>query len=293
MGGGGGNGGSGGGGSGNGSVVHRRILGRRLRLMREEFGLTLEEAAPKLDWSTSTLSRIENGQQAPNVHGLRSMLDLYDIGGDDWDELVTLTREVRKKGWWRAFGLDADDYVGYESEAGRVEEFSLLYFSGLLQTREYSQALFAASGMPRTPAQLAEAVAVRAIRQRRLTSAERPLRLVSVVAEPALHCPVGGAAVMRAQLRHVVAAAANPSVTVQVLPLAAGAHAGMAGGVVLLGYEHLGEPDIAYVEHAVGAVQTQKAKDVDRARLVFDRVRSAALGEQESLALIEEVAARL
>ncbi|MCO1653927.1 DUF397 domain-containing protein [Pseudonocardia sp. S2-4] len=67
----------------------------------------------------------------------------------------------------------------------------------------------------------------------------------------------------------------------------------MAGGVVLLGYEHLGEPDIAHVEHAVGALRTQKASDVDRAGLVFGRVRSAALDPTESLTRIEEAAARL
>ncbi|MGI8816009.1 MAG: helix-turn-helix domain-containing protein [Pseudonocardia sp.] len=46
----------------NGSVVRRRILARQLRLLREQAGLTLEEAAPKLDWSAATLSRIETAQ---------------------------------------------------------------------------------------------------------------------------------------------------------------------------------------------------------------------------------------
>jgi DNA-binding XRE family transcriptional regulator len=55
----------------NGSVVRKRMLGRRLRELRERAGLTLEAAAPALDWSTSTLSRIETGQQAPDVHGMR------------------------------------------------------------------------------------------------------------------------------------------------------------------------------------------------------------------------------
>ena len=59
-----------------GSVIRKRVLGRRLRVLREGAGLTLEVAAPALDWSTSTLSRIETGQQAPTVHAVRSMLDL-------------------------------------------------------------------------------------------------------------------------------------------------------------------------------------------------------------------------
>lgn len=51
-----------GGGARNGSMVRRRILGRRLRLLREAADLTLDDAAPKLDWSPSKLNRIEAGQ---------------------------------------------------------------------------------------------------------------------------------------------------------------------------------------------------------------------------------------
>lgn len=67
-----------------GSVVKRRVLGRRLRRLREEAGLTLEQAAPALDWSVSKLGRIESGQQSVDVHGARSMLDLYGAGGWSW-----------------------------------------------------------------------------------------------------------------------------------------------------------------------------------------------------------------
>ncbi len=98
----------------NGSVIRKRVLGGRLRLMREDAGLSLEIAAPALDFSTSTVSRIETGMQAPRVHAVRSMLDLYDVGGTVWEELVALTREVRQKGWWRAYGLGNDSYVGFD-----------------------------------------------------------------------------------------------------------------------------------------------------------------------------------
>src|SRR5437763_13194998 len=42
------------------SNPRRRRLGARLRTLRERAGLTIEEAAPKLDFSPSKLSRIEN-----------------------------------------------------------------------------------------------------------------------------------------------------------------------------------------------------------------------------------------
>ncbi|MGQ0774607.1 MAG: helix-turn-helix domain-containing protein, partial [Pseudonocardiales bacterium] len=43
-------------------TMRQRQLGRELRRLREKAGLTLEEAAPRLDWSTSKLGRIETAQ---------------------------------------------------------------------------------------------------------------------------------------------------------------------------------------------------------------------------------------
>jgi hypothetical protein len=131
------------------------------------------------------------------------------------------------------------------------------------------------------------------IRQKRLTSDEDPLELVAIVDEAVLRRPVGGAAVMRAQLERLVEAAAMATVTFQVLPTAVGAHAGMSGGFNVLSFDGLGEPDMAYVEHPMGAVHLEKDEDVARARVVFDHLRSAALGPAESVALLEGVAAQL
>jgi hypothetical protein len=88
-----------------GSMIRRRVLAKQLRKLREEAGLTLEQAAPKLDFSVSKLSRIENAQVVIDVHWVKSMLDVYDVGGARWTELLDLTREALQPGWWRAYGL--------------------------------------------------------------------------------------------------------------------------------------------------------------------------------------------
>jgi transcriptional regulator with XRE-family HTH domain len=273
----------------NGSLVRKRILGRRLRELREESGLTLEAAAPALDWSTSTLSRIETGQQAPNVHGVRSMLDLYGAGGPVWDELVTLTRDVRQRGWWRAYGLGDDSYVGFETEATTVLDYTIDYIPGLLQTADYSRALFHASLVDRNDEQVANAVSVRMIRQERLSSDEQPLELAAIVDESALHRPVGGPDVLGAQLEHLISRSSLRSVTLQVLPLTAAARATMGSGFIILSFGDLGEPDMAYIEHALGATQFEKATAVALAKLKFDRLRSDALPPADSTELIRRL----
>ncbi len=67
----------------------------------------------------------------------------------------------------------------------------------------------------------------------------------------------------------------------------------MGGAFTVLGFEGLGEPDVGYVEHPMGSVHIEKEEDVARAKLVFDHLRSVALDPDESVALIERVAAQM
>lgn len=161
---------------------------------------------------------------------------------------------------------------------------------GLLQTADYSRALFVASPVRRSDDALSDEVTVRMIRQQRLTSDEDPLELVSILNEDVLHRPVGGMEVMRQQLCNLSVAAELPSVTLQVLPRSVGAHTAMGSGFAVLSFGDLGEPDMAYVEHALGALLMDEENDVARARLSFDRLRSDALSPTDSLALIRQIA---
>ncbi len=272
----------------NGSQVRRRILARELRLLREAARLTLEEAAPRLDFSVSTLSRIETAQQGVTVHAVKSMLDLYDAG-DRWEELLSLARAAKQRGWWQAYGLGVQSYVGFETEASLVRDFTVSYVPGLLQTADYARAMFRVGNVWDSGAALENAVAVRTIRQERLSDADEPLHLEAIVDEAALHRPVGGPAVHRAQLEHVLRAIELPTVMLQVLPTRVGAHPGVASPFTLLSFEDLGAPDIAYVEHTLGAVTFDKAPDVARARLCFDRLRAEALGLADSAEMVRRV----
>jgi len=252
--------------------------------------MSLAEAAPPLDSSVSTLSRIETARQPVSVHLVRSMLDLYDIGGDRWTELVELARAARKPGWWQAYGLGNNSYISYEAEASRVQEFASGYVPGLLQTSDYALALLNAGPVRRTSEELDAALEVRMIRQRRLSSEEDQLELVTVIDESVLRRPVGGPSVLRAQLTHLAEAATLNRVTVQVLPSSIGAHGALASGFLVLNFGDLGEPDIAYVEHALGALLLDKDGDGARGRLTFDRIQANALDPAKSLTLIRRLA---
>ncbi|MCO1654472.1 DUF5753 domain-containing protein [Pseudonocardia humida] len=238
--------------------MRRRILGRELRRLRERAGFTLETAAPRLEWSVSKLGRIEGGRQSVDVHSVRSMMGL-DQESDRWEEVLDLTREARAPGWWRAYGVGNNSYVDFEVEAVSVREYTVDFLPGLLQTTEYSRAMFLGSAVQRSPDQLADQIAVRTTRQRRLTSVADPITLDAVVNEDVLYRPVG-------------------------------VHVAMGSGFTILNYGGLGEPDLAYMEHSLGSLFIEKGREVRRATLSFDRLRSIALSPEQSLALIRRAA---
>lgn len=220
------------------------------------------------------------------------MLDLYG-GAERWEELVDLTRQTRQKGWWRAYGLDDRGYVPLEAEATLIRDWTLGYLPGLLQSADYARALFRATTVRRSERAVENEVAVRMVRQKRLTSTEQPLELVAVIDESVLHRPVGGPEVMRVQLAGLVEAAALDRVTLQVLPLSIGAHPAMSAVLTVLSFGGLGVPDMAYIDHPLGGLHIEKDVDVAAAKLTFARLRSVALSPADSVVLIRRVAAEL
>ena len=274
------------------ATVRQRILGKRLRQMREEAGHTLESAAAELEISASRLSRMETARQGVDVHVVRSILDLYDVGGDRWTSTLELVREARKKQWWQRYKLGGQyNFVQFEADAVQVQEYAIGYVPGILQVQDYARALFTSSLSPRTPEVLEAEIEVRTLRQRRLTDPADPLQFVGIVTEEVLRNPIGGLAVLRSQLAHLIEMIELPTVTLQVLAARPGAHASLGSGFIVLSFGDLGEPDMAFVEHALGALHLDGQEEVLLARNKFDQLRTMALGPEDSLSLLREIAA--
>jgi transcriptional regulator with XRE-family HTH domain len=257
--------------------------------MREHARMTLEDAAGRLEKTRSSLHRIEQGQTKADIHLVKSMMDLYDVYDE---ELAELVRQAAKSGWWRAYGLKDLGYVDVETEASAVLEFGGLNIPGLLQTEAYTRALFR-TGRRRTDAELRNDVAVRTIRQQRLTDEVRPLELTAIVDQAALAREVGGREVMHAQLRRLAEVSELPRLTLQVLPFHSGAHDSMNGAFTVLEFPEKDELDLLYVAYPTGAVHLEAEAEVRAARLVFDRLRSQALSPHDSAAFIGRMAAEL
>lgn len=250
--------------------------------------MTIEDAAIALDKHRNSLYRLEAGETKVDVHLARSMMDVYD----QYDpHLIDDVRDALKPQWWMKFGMRALGYVDLETEATEIREVALIYVPGLLQTQPYMRAVFEADALKRTRTELNAQVEVRTIRQRRLIDEEDPLHLSALLDESALRQTIGGPAVMRDQLEHLVMMAELSTVTLRVLPRGIGAHGGQTGSFTLLDFPDPEDRTILYVEYPTGSIQVEEPDEVWRAKLLFDHLLDRALSPQDSVAFIEQIIA--
>ncbi|WP_132879745.1 helix-turn-helix domain-containing protein [Tamaricihabitans halophyticus] len=262
-----------------------RQLGRSLRRLRTQAGLTQEQAGERLRFSDKKMSRIEQGQ-LPSFHELRAMLDVYGLPVSDWQPYVDLRDRADEKGWWHAYGVEDRGFVSVEAEASMIREFQLGHIPGLLQTERHMRAVFESGRKPLSGRMLENQVKVRLRRQQRLFE-EPLLRLHAIIDETVLRRQMCAPE----QLRQIVSRAELSNVTVQVIPMAVGPHDGLYGNLLIASFPDQDEPDIAYVEEGFASFHAYKSDEVLAARLLFDHLANVALDEDDSRTLIERVAA--
>ncbi|HVV10182.1 helix-turn-helix transcriptional regulator [Amycolatopsis sp.] len=277
---------------GQGPTIRRRRLASELRRLREAADLTIDEVGEKLECSASKVSRIETGHVGVTPRDARDMLELYGLTGDEREALVQLAREARKPGWWHAYKeVFTGTFVGLEADASSLRAFQALLVPGLLQTETYARAVIRAMRPDADESDIQKRVAARTARQQ-LLSDPSPPEYWAVIDEAVLHRVVGGPEVMAKQAARLLELAQLPHVTIQVVPFTAGAHPGMEGPFLILGFPEQADPDVVYVDSTSGGFFLEAPPDVRRYSLMFDHLRAAALKPDDSVALIAEAAER-
>jgi transcriptional regulator with XRE-family HTH domain len=258
-------------------VVRRRRLGLELRALREATGMSGEEVAGRMSWSTSKLSRMEIGRNPPRPADLIRLLDLYKVtDAARRDQLAVLLREAKRKGWWQIYSdIPYSTLIGLEAEAVSMLTYEQVVH-GLFQTESYARAIIAGTDPAIDLETLDQRVEVRMTRQAVLTK-ERPMEVRAVLDETCIRRLVGGREVMRRQVGRLLELAERPNVIMQVLPFEVGAHPGtMLGPFAVLGFDHPADPGVVYVEGNSDPYPDREG-DLERYSLAFDRLRSMAL----------------
>jgi hypothetical protein len=203
-----------------------------------------------------------------------------------------MTSNANAPAWWQQHGGAVPDwltdYLGLEQAAEVIRCYEVQFVPGLLQTREYARAVFQIEAANDPELDTGPQVSVRMRRQQVLLR-PRPSRLWAVIDEAALRRPSGGAAVMRAQLEHLIEMAKLSHVSIQVALFSAGGPAVASGPVTLLRFPEAELDDIVYLEQQASGLYLNKPAELQRYRNILDRLVTEASPAADTEAILRRI----
>lgn len=278
--------------TGTSPTARQRELGTRLRGLRNEHNLTVEDVAERLLCSATKISRLETGARRPSLRDVRDLCGIYEVDASTSAELMSLAKEARAAGWWTQYDdLNLDPLIGLEDAAATITCYSMFYMPGLLQTREYAQGIISIVAPKMDPRVVQQRVDARLRRQQLLSRDSRP-RYNVLLDENVIRRGVGNPELIAAQLEKVLETINAGRAVVQVIPFSAGAYATADGYFVLLEFE--GRADlwpVVYIEGLAGNQYLDRKSDIARYRECIDYLKARALSPQESESLIAKARA--
>lgn len=273
-------------------TVLRMILGRQLEDLRTRAGVTFGQAGEAIGMSHSTIRRMEQAKVARlRLSDVERLLRTYGVADPaEIETFLALTREANKQGWWHSYRDVVPDwfgaYLSLEQAALHIRTYEAQVVPGLLQTEEYAHALLRAGHPQATDEEIDRRVALRLARQD-ILARDRPPLLWTVMDETALHWPVGGPAVMRAQIDHLLQIGEQRHVRVQLMPFGRGPHpATRAGSYQIFRFEAAELPDVVYLDGLVGSAYLDKQDEVSAYREAMDRLAAQAAPERHTRTLL-------
>jgi transcriptional regulator with XRE-family HTH domain len=270
--------------------LRRRRLVAALRRLRDEAGLSLNEAAERVGFSQPKLSRIETLTNV--ISGDDTYLLACALGADEdtANALVKLARQSKQRGWWHVYSDDAlgrfTDYIELQADAALIREFEEGIIPGALQTEGYTEAVLRA-GMPDVSEEtIKERLAVRQDLQDRARASG--LRIWTIIDEAALRRPIGGAETIVGQLDALHHAAMSPGIRVQVLPTDVAAHPAMGTPFTLIDLQD--GAMYVYLDNLAGGTYLEDEPDLTQYGMAWATLQAMAIDFDRSASLIRSIA---
>ncbi len=257
-----------------------RFFGSELKRQRERTGLTQEQLGERVFCSGSYIGQFEAAIRKPQLD-LAQRIDA-ELGTDGL--FTRMCEELINNSPYADYFVTV---VELQPLATAITEYSANLVPGLLQTAGYARAVTQAAQPFLSSEETEVLVSARLERARLLSDPTAPVLWV-IIDESVLRRPIGGGAVMAAQLEHILSLVQWAKVLVQVMPYSSGAHALLEGSMTLMAFEDA--PSIAYVEGPQCGQLLDDPAVVARCTAYFDLARAAALSPMASLALLQEAA---
>ncbi|MGW3007404.1 helix-turn-helix domain-containing protein [Streptomyces sp. NPDC001219] len=258
-------------------------FGARLRSSREARGWTQDELAELMGYSSTHVSAVETARKPPTLRFSRSADRTFGTEGTV-DTFERHWREIRHGSLLEGF----PEYVGHEGRAAEIRLYEVGVVPGLLQTPKYASVIVE-SAVKRgaiTPEQADERVSLVAERQATLVRTRPPLVFV-VLDESCIRRPIGGPAVMDAQLARLVEFADLPNTVLQVAPFELGERRPFSLPITVLTL-----PDrslMSYAESAHRGHLERESTSVLPILTAYHQLQAEALSQAASVALINQL----
>jgi len=256
----------------------------------QQAGLNGKQAAHLLGWSPSWVSRLLSGKRGATELDIAAFLGVCRVKSSERDRLLALCQEQHTPGWFQQHGSRLPQQlmtlIDHENKAVAISYFQAMIVPGILQTGEYARAVISrVVNVP--PNEVDDRVAARLARQN-LFSRDRPARFSFYLHESVLRTPVGGRAVMRDQLHHLLRMSARPHLTLRLVPVALGAHAATAGPFTLMEFAEF--KPVVYLEGETSSLFLEKPEETAAYRRILGALAQTALGEGQSREMIATLA---
>ncbi|MFI1090983.1 helix-turn-helix domain-containing protein [Streptomyces sp. NPDC020917] len=255
-----------------------KTVGRQIKLWRERAGLTQAELGARIGYSEEQVSSVERGRRSPKPEFLDAADEALGAGG----MLATFKVDVERA----RYPKGVRDLTRLEAESVAVNAYGTHNIPGLLQTQEYTEALYRMRRPLLDDETIERYVAARMARLEIFKRWPAPI-LSFVLEEVTLTRPLGGRIVLRGQLQRLLELGALRNVEIQVMPTSLEDHAGMGGEITLLEPKH--GPTVGHVAVQSYVRLISDRNEIRTLQARYGIIRAQALTPRESLAHIEKV----
>ncbi|MEQ4715569.1 helix-turn-helix transcriptional regulator [Nonomuraea sp. B19D2] len=276
-----------------GPTALRILVGAQLRRFREASGISREDAGYAIRGSHSKISRMEGGRTSFKMRDVADLLSLYGVADTaEREALLALAKQANEPTWWHDYRDVVpdwfEDYLGLEQDAALIRTYEVQFVPGLLQTEEYARAIFSLGNKGDSAERIERRVEVR-MRRQRILAPPMSHKLWVVLDEAALRHRVGSPEIMRDQLEHLDRMAAQPNITVQVVPFTSGWAVGGVGPVTILRFPQAELRDVVYLEQLAGAQYLAKESEVLPYQRLMDELGVHASPAPDTPAILRQI----
>ncbi|MFJ5075338.1 helix-turn-helix domain-containing protein [Streptomyces sp. NPDC088553] len=276
-------------------TARQQRLGSELRRLREQSGMSAQQAAALLGVDRTRIPNIESGRFGISPERVRTLAFNYGCPDTGLVDLLAAMAHERDRGWWEEHrGLLPPaliDIAELEHHARELQSAVTTHIPGILQTEEHARAVFDTAVPPLPEPDLEARLALR-LRRQEVLDRDRPVQYEAVIHEAALRMQFGGPKVAREQLEHILAHSERENVTVRVIPFTAGGFPG-AGQSFTYVAAPVAQLDTVQLDSSHGSLLLDADMQLRRYRGLLDRLRALALSTEDSRAFVRNIAQEL